>query len=654
MLLSSQKNTDPALQTILDSTKKTAAKQEITNSVSQAFAESGGISLDEIEHKINAKIEEIGGKHWDFEKETPIRKAGRWANGLGEILKAYYALENAKSVLDEISRTEAEFDLAAEKYNKADAQVKIAENAYNKFNTYASTLAVQSERKKSIERIEKELNKIHNILAEWPKITEKIEQAKVLQKEKISRELLDKYKSAKKIAEELNGIDKKLLKCPCPTDSELAQVKSAQCGVQKLENRLCGMNLNAVINLFGGHTIDVTSIRTGKKIDFSNGNAEITEAVKITIPDVAEIQLSPSNIDVPAIEVDISEQKKILTNIFEKYNVKNADELENLAKEISTAKTKFENTESRLNILLGNEQFDELESNAKNISTLVRSKEEIANDILVLCGTNDISKFIIAKETVIAGYVQEYKSVAELKAKAYDLEVECNRVKGTIESIANIPEEYLCINDPEAHLELLKTALKVKQSEREALLTEKTTVAGKLEAYNENIENDPKEEVEKAERIFNETKSLLSHWLHIAQVFKTQKENMNNNPMRDIADSFTKYLGLISDSKISSEFPDADKLNMNIYSGNRLLDYSKLSEGTKETVSLAFRLAVLDHLFPNGGGVIVLDDPFTDMDAERTEQSCMLVKECAKKHQVIFLTCHEEYLSMLSGNEIIF
>ena len=79
-----------------------------------------------------------------------------------------------------------------------------------------------------------------------------------------------------------------------------------------------------------------------------------------------------------------------------------------------------------------------------------------------------------------------------------------------------------------------------------------------------------------------------------------------------------------------------------------------MSEGTKETVSLAFRLAVLDHLFPEGGGVIVFDDPFTDMDADRTEQSCELIRECAQRHQVIFLTCKKEYLDSLNGNHVFF
>ena len=122
--------------------------------------------------------------------------------------------------------------------------------------------------------------------------------------------------------------------------------------------------------------------------------------------------------------------------------------------------------------------------------------------------------------------------------------------------------------------------------------------------------------------------------------------------MEDIADRFAHYLSVISGGKVESYFPEADKLNMNIYSDSKLLDYGKLSEGTKETVSLAFRLAVLDHLFPEGGGVAVLDDPFANMDAERTAQSIEIIKDFAARHQVIFLTCKEEYLDMLQGNKI--
>ena len=56
-----------------------------------------------------------------------------------------------------------------------------AEEAYNRFNIFASRLAVQSERRKAIERIEKELAKIAEVLANWPMLTDSLEKAKALQ-----------------------------------------------------------------------------------------------------------------------------------------------------------------------------------------------------------------------------------------------------------------------------------------------------------------------------------------------------------------------------------------------------------------------------------------------------------------------------------------
>lgn len=651
MLFSSQRNTDVSLQTILDASKKTDAKQEITDAVSQAFAESDGISVDAIEQAIMAKIDEIAGKHWDFDREAPARKAGRWSNGLGEILKAYYALEDAKAVLAEISRLESEADRAAGDYTDKDNAARIAEEAYNKFNTFASRLAVQSERKKAIDRIDKELLKIAEVLASWPKLSEDLKKAKALQTEKASRDLLDKYEAAKAIHAELTEL-KKYIPPYQPTDTEIMQLRTAQRGISSLENKLCGMNITAAISMLSGNNIEITSVRTGEAVNVTEGLASITEAVKITVPGVVEMQLSPADVDVNAIEEQLTEQQEIVDKILGKFKVETLADLEDLAKTINDTKSKIDNANSRLTLLLGSTTYEELETAATAITATVRSKDEIDDDILSVCGSNDIARFITAKETIVEAYVTEYGSINDLKAKAFDLEAELKKAKDSVSGAEDIPAEYLSITDPDAHLETLQNDLKFKQSLRETALTSKTAAASKLESYKENISGDPVDDVEKAERVFEEQKTLLNHWIHIAEVFKAQKENIHDNPMQDIADRFTHYLGIISGGKVSSEFPEADKLNMNIYSESNLLDYGKLSEGTKETVSLAFRLAVLDHLFPDGGGVIVFDDPFTDMDAERTVQSCELIKECAKQHQVIFLTCREDYLEMLCGNNI--
>ena len=95
-----------------------------------------------------------------------------------------------------------------------------------------------------------------------------------------------------------------------------------------------------------------------------------------------------------------------------------------------------------------------------------------------------------------------------------------------------------------------------------------------------------------------------------------------------------------------------ERFDTTLSSGDYALACDYLSEGTKDTVLLAFRLAMLKHLFPEGGGLAVFDDPFTDMDPARLSRACALIQEFARQNQVIFITCDEKYRNMLDGNVI--
>lgn len=654
ILFSSQRNTDVSLQTILDASKNSDAKQEIINVVSQAFAESDGISVDLIEQEINAKIEEIAGKHWDSRRKIPDRKSdGKpWKSGLGEILDAYYKLENAEKELSEIYELESKAIEAADEYKNKDDDYRRAEKKYENFNTYASRLATRKLRKDNIELIKTEIQKKNDDLGNWPTFTENIKKAKALQFENENREVLDKYGEAKAVNDTIEERNSRIENLICPTDDEIEQVKGAENKLNRLENQLCGMNLTAVINMIGNNNVEITSLRTGEAVDISGGTASVTEAVKITVPGVMEMQLSPADVDVVSVEEQVSEQKCIIDDIFAKHKVGSLKELEEIRKSIINVDADIEHEKNKLNLLLGSVSFEELKSKAEAITEEVRSKEEIENDIYNLSMFDDISTFIAKSEQRVEDYTASYGSIDELKSKVADSEKKLEKAKKEIDSFEDIPEEYINISDPDAYLEKLQNDRDLKREKREDALNSKADAESKFNSYKEKMDSDPEEKVEEAKRIFEEKQSLLSHWQHIKEVFDEQKEMINTNPMQDIADRLAEYLGIISESRISSEFPEANRLDMEIYSDNRLLDYAKLSEGTKETVSLAFRLAVLDHLFPEGGGVIVFDDPLTDMDADRAAQSCELIKACAARHQVIFLTCREEYIDMLSGNEI--
>ena len=655
MLFSSQRNTDASLQTLLDVSKKTDAKEEIIDVISQAFAESDGISLDSVEQKIAENIKAIEGKHWNFENEAPERKSGggQWVKDVGEVLAAYYALEEADGIIEKISRLEKSADEAVKDYNKKEEAFNKADEAYKTFNGYADRLELIKEKRESVERIGGDIKKKQNILRVWPDFINEYERAQALKSEKTDRETLDKYNSAREICNKLSELKEDIPEHQ-PDDTEIAQVRRAQKEISSLENKLCGMNIVAEINMLGGDDIEILSVRTGEAIDISGDNVPITEAVKIIIPGIMEMQLAPADIDVDATKRQIAEQEQIADNVLSKYEVKTLDELEELAESVKEKKRVFADQKRELEVILGDVTYEELESEAKTITDDIRSKEAVENDIVELCENNDIENFITIREFKIREYEKDYGSIDNLRTEIIKLETSKEEADKYVSVKKDIPDECLNISNPAEHLKKLKEDYEEAQKTLGTAIEGKTKATRDLENYKKALSVDPEENYEKAKRSFEEQKELLKHWKHIEKVFKNLKEDIDSNPMQDIADSFTSYLNVISDGKISSEFPEADRLDMNIYSDNKLLDYGKLSEGTKETVSLAFRLAVLDHLFPDGGGVIVFDDSFANMDAERAAQSCQLIKECAKRHQVIFLTCREEYLEMLNGNEILF
>ena len=387
---------------------------------------------------------------------------------------------------------------------------------------------------------------------------------------------------------------------------------------------------------------------------FVQEKRSITEAVKITIPGVMEMQLAPADIDVDATKGQIATQEQIVNEVLSKYKVEDLDKLEELAKSVDDKKGKITDKESALKAILGDITYEELEAEAKTITDDIRSKEAVENDIVELCEKNDIENFITRKKTIIEGYEENYVSIDGLRKEIKELEIAREEADKYVSEKKDIPDKCLNISNPAEHLEKLKADSEKAQGTLREAFKKKTEATRDLEKCKKDLSVDLGECHEKTKRGVEEQEEVLKHWKHIEEVFRSLKEDINDNPMQDVADSFTHYLNVISDGKISSEFPEADRLDMNIYSDNRLLDYGKLSEGTKETVSVAFRLAVLDHLFPDGGGIIVFDDSFANMDAERAAQSCQLIKECAKRHQVIFLTCREEYLEMLNGNEILF
>ena len=143
-------------------------------------------------------------------------------------------------------------------------------------------------------------------------------------------------------------------------------------------------------------------------------------------------------------------------------------------------------------------------------------------------------------------------------------------------------------------------------------------------------------------------KNEYHSWAHIKDVAEKILEEAKKNPLDDLELNFRKYLMFLTDGKVSIQELNRD-LSSKLYSDDNQLTYELLSEGTKDVIALAFRLAAVDLLYPDGGGVIAFDDPFTDMDEDRRSRACELINDLSERNQVIFATCDTRYFELLHG-----
>jgi uncharacterized protein YhaN len=77
--------------------------------------------------------------------------------------------------------------------------------------------------------------------------------------------------------------------------------------------------------------------------------------------------------------------------------------------------------------------------------------------------------------------------------------------------------------------------------------------------------------------------------------------------------------------------------------GKIALDAELLSQGTRGSLALATRLSLAELYLEQMQGLLILDDPFTDMDPDRRHAAGRCLGDFAKQRQVIFFTCHPDH-----------
>ena len=161
---------------------------------------------------------------------------------------------------------------------------------------------------------------------------------------------------------------------------------------------------------------------------------------------------------------------------------------------------------------------------------------------------------------------------------------------------------------------------------------------------------DVSEQIERLEVQEKECKKSAELLTKTEDFLQKARESFQAKYMQPLQNGLHKYLGLIdgptgTHSGYSIEDFELD-MDLNIklsYSGStKGAEY--LSQGYQDVVALCSRLALVDVLYPDEKPILILDDPFTNLDDKKIKESLKLLNKIAEERQTVYFTCHDSRL----------
>ena len=183
----------------------------------------------------------------------------------------------------------------------------------------------------------------------------------------------------------------------------------------------------------------------------------------------------------------------------------------------------------------------------------------------------------------------------------------------------------------------LKTATlwyKNKVSESERI---KTRIAA-LDAASDSLTDMENRRAELKERL-NESERELKILTLTSDYMKKADETLKTRYRAPLQNSLNKYFKMIAGEKFSVAVDTDMKVSVNASGAERETEF--FSKGYRNLFEICKRFALTDILFTAEKPFIILDDPFSNLDDEKTDAAIKLVKKLSAEYQIIYLVCHE-------------
>ncbi len=102
---------------------------------------------------------------------------------------------------------------------------------------------------------------------------------------------------------------------------------------------------------------------------------------------------------------------------------------------------------------------------------------------------------------------------------------------------------------------------------------------------------------------------------------------------------FRKYYTILTGTECENYQMDANT-KLQVIEGNMPREIGYMSLGNRDLIGICMRMALVEAMYEERKPFLILDDPFVNLDENRTRGAKRFLAQIAKEYQVIYFTCH--------------
>lgn len=642
---------------------------EINNVLRKTVMNLDGISIDDIEERIEAKYSSLY-KKWDIRRNYPENNRGinnPYKKDLGKIVSAFYVKEQLKLDLDETVSAENRYDEIVTELKKLKTEYEEVRARLEFLQSLDEDMTDRSIKDARRENLKNQYETLKKINEEWPNILLLTE---ICKKEIASLEsdrvkLKEELKVASNVSK-VRDIRAKIEKIVAVSDliTQRKSILSSMVDVTKedVENlRNLENEINSICTALkaGRITAEVlksplpVTVTTSDSTERINSGAtcESDGYIRIVYGDDFEMTVKSAEIDFDSL---VSKKKNLtekIDSILSKFCCESVDEVKEKYGEVKRVKSELADLEKELLVHTREKSLDDYKAELHNFVDVV----DVRNEELIERDLSALEQTLLKKMSEVSLYeskndkwCKEYDDTDSLLDVLLEKRGELKCVNKELEKLQPLPEEFDSVDDFKIELKCLKTKCAEMSVSLHELEVEK---AHREENLKEESGEDVKRRYLESCKVFEESLAEGETICRVRSVFATMKDDMMENPMVPLVKDFEENIQILTSGKYGSSVVD-ENLAVKLISDGAELTVDMLSAGTYDTVALALRFALLKYIFGDDGGFVILDDCLVDMDLSRKEMAIRLIKKMSEKGQIIFTTYDKNLAEQLGGNLI--